>query len=68
MWDLKESHLKVEKWIVHYVKGNCKFRIKYFSKNTNNLVGYVYFDQVGDVDEYKSTFGYMFHLKSGVII
>ena len=67
MQDPRESHWKVEKSIVHYLKGNSHLFIEY-SRSTNLLVGYTHFDWVGDGDDWKSYSSFVFHFNDGPLV
>ena len=56
----KESHMIALKRIIKYVKTTVDFRV-WYSKDTNDvLVGYSDADWVGNVDDRKSTLGFVF--------
>lgn len=62
-----QAHLVAAKRILHYIKGTHSHGIFYASGGHCNLVGYVDSDWAGDVDERKSTSGFVFHMSSGAI-
>eukprot|EP00253_Pinus_taeda_P002382 PITA_02382 len=62
-----ESHWKATKSILHYVRGIVQFRIHYSAKASPLLVGFTNYDWVGDLDDRKSTAGYVFTLGFGPI-
>jgi hypothetical protein len=62
-----ESHWKVAKRILRYVRGTIQFGIHYSSGGTPLLVGFTDSDWAGDPDDRKSTVGYVFSLGSGPI-
>eukprot|EP00253_Pinus_taeda_P026026 PITA_26026 len=62
-----ESHLKVAKRILHYVRGTIQFGIHYSAEASPLLVGFTDSDWAGDPDDRKSTAGYVFTLGSGPI-
>jgi hypothetical protein len=59
-----ESHFKAAKRILRYVHGTVKFGIHYSSGGIPLLVGFTNSDWVGDLDDQKSTTGYVFNLVS----
>jgi hypothetical protein len=59
-----ESHWKVAKRIVRHVCGTVQFRIHYSSRGAPLLVGFIDLDWVCDLDDRKSTVGYVFSLGS----
>jgi hypothetical protein len=62
-----ESHWKSSKRILHYVRGTVQFEIHYSSRGTPLLVGFTDSGWDGDLDDHKSTAGYVFNLGSGPI-
>jgi hypothetical protein len=62
-----ESHWKVDKRILRYVRGTVQFGIHYSSGGTPLLVGFTDSDWVGNTDDRKSTAGYVFSLGSGPV-
>eukprot|EP00253_Pinus_taeda_P028371 PITA_28371 len=62
-----ESHWKAAKTILHYVRGTIQFGIHYSAEASPLLVGFTDFDWAGDLDDRKSTAGYVFTLGSGPI-
>ena len=52
---------------MHYIQGTHTYGIHYATGTGHQLVGYIDFDYVGEIDSHKSTSGYMFHLGSGPI-
>jgi len=58
------THFKAAKRILHYVKGTIDFGILYPSSSEFKLVGYSDSDWGGDVDDRKSTTGFIFYLGS----
>jgi hypothetical protein len=62
-----ESHWKVAKRILRYVRGIVHFRIHYSSGGTPLLVGFIDSDWADDPDDRKSTAGYVFSLGSGPV-
>lgn len=61
------THLKVAKRILRYLKGTIDLGLFYSSSNDFNLVGYCNSDYAGDVDDGKSTSGFVFFLGDCVI-
>eukprot|EP00253_Pinus_taeda_P027648 PITA_27648 len=62
-----ESHWKVAKRILCYVRGTVQFGIHYSAEASPLLVGFTDSDCAGDPDDQKSTAGYVFTLGSGPI-
>ncbi|PKU78069.1 putative mitochondrial protein [Dendrobium catenatum] len=56
------SHLKTAKRILRYIKGTIHFGLLYSSSNDFRLVGYSDSDWAGDMDDRKSTTGYVFFM------
>jgi hypothetical protein len=67
MQEPHELHWKDAKRILRYIRGTHTYGIHYSSYGNTNLVGYTDSDWVGDLDDRKSTSGYVFHLGSGPI-
>eukprot|EP00253_Pinus_taeda_P003922 PITA_03922 len=63
----RESHWKASKRILCYVRGIVQFGIHYSDKASPLLVGFTDSDWAGDLDDRKSTVGYVFTLGSGPI-
>ena len=63
-----DSHWLIRKMIFRYITGTRDYGILY-SKSSDDfiLVGYTYSDFTGNIDDIKSTSGYIFHLGSGAI-
>ena len=59
-------HWKAVKRILRYLKGTMDYSLCYQGKELR-LVGYSDVDQASDLDERKSTSGYIFLLNNGVI-
>ncbi|KAH9725216.1 hypothetical protein KPL70_007788 [Citrus sinensis] len=55
----KTTHFKVTKRILRYIKGTTNFGLLYSFSNDNKLVGYSDKDWGGDVDDRKSTTGFV---------
>jgi hypothetical protein len=56
------THFKAAKRIIRYVKGTIDFGLLYQSSNEFKLIGYSDNDWGGDVDDRKSTTGFVFYL------
>ena len=56
------SHLKAAKRILRYIKGTIDFGLYYSTSNNFKLVGYSDSDWAGDVDDRKSTTGFLFYM------
>uniref|UniRef100_A0A251T6N3 Putative zinc finger, CCHC-type n=1 Tax=Helianthus annuus TaxID=4232 RepID=A0A251T6N3_HELAN len=63
----KRSHWEAAKRILKYVKGTLDQGITYSKGGKQKLVGFSDSDYAGNVDDSKSTSGYIFHLGSGPI-
>ena len=59
-----ESHWKAEKRILQYIRGTIQFGIHYSIGGEPLLVGFIDSDWAGDLDDQKSTAGYVFSLGS----
>ena len=62
-----ESHWKVAKRILWYIRGTVQFGVHYSIGATPLLVGFTNSDWASDPDDRKSTTGYVFTLGSGPI-
>jgi hypothetical protein len=62
-----ESHWKVAKRILRYVRSTVQFGIHYSSRGTPLLVGFTDSYWADDPDDQKSTAGYVFILGSGPV-
>ena len=56
------THLKTAKRILCYIKGTLDFGLSYSSSNNFRLVGYSDSDWAGDLDDRKSTTGFLFYI------
>ena len=63
----KDTHWSAGKIILRYIAGTRDCGIMYSSTKNNDLIGYTDNDFAGSLDDMKSTYGYVFHLGSGVI-
>jgi hypothetical protein len=63
----KETHLQAWKRILRYVNGTKSHGILYIETNNFELVGYIDNDWRGNIDDWKSTFGYVFQIGLGAI-
>lgn len=63
----KESHLLDTKRILRYLRGTTSFGIFYKKGEKSDLIGYTDSDYAGDIDDRKSTSGYVFMPGSGAI-
>lgn len=61
-----ELHLQAVKRILRYLKGTFDYGIMY-KREVSDLVAYTDSDYAGDLDDRKSTSGYVFLLSSGAI-
>ena len=62
MEEPKTTHLLEAKKILHYIKGTTTSVLFYSSIDDFQLVGYIDSDWEGDLDERKSTSGYVFFI------
>ena len=62
-----ESHWKAAKRILQYIRGTIQFRIHYNTGGKPLLVGFTDLDWAVDLDDRKSTTGYVFSLGSRTI-
>ncbi|XP_047249970.1 secreted RxLR effector protein 161-like [Capsicum annuum] len=63
----KELHLLAAKMIFRCLKGIVDFELVNKRGEKTNLIGFSDSDYAGDMDDRKSTFGYVFMLSSGVV-
>uniref|UniRef100_A0A251SKN6 Putative zinc finger, CCHC-type n=1 Tax=Helianthus annuus TaxID=4232 RepID=A0A251SKN6_HELAN len=63
----KKSHWEAAKRILKYIKGTQQQGITYTKGGKKQLVGFSDSDYAGNVDDSKSTSGYIFHLGSGPV-
>uniref|UniRef100_A0A2N9EUJ4 CCHC-type domain-containing protein n=1 Tax=Fagus sylvatica TaxID=28930 RepID=A0A2N9EUJ4_FAGSY len=62
------EHWNAVKWIFRYLKGTAEYGILFSRQpGTNSVVGYVDADYAGEVDDRRSTTGYVFTLSGGPI-
>ena len=62
-----ELHLQAAKRVLRYLKGTTGFGIFYKKGGDDKLVAYTNSDYVGDLEDRKSTLGYVFLLSSGAV-
>ncbi|PNX57093.1 putative copia-type protein, partial [Trifolium pratense] len=62
-----ETHMMAAKRILRYIRGTLEFGILYRKENQTELIAYSDSDYGGDVDDRKSTSGYVFMLGSGAV-
>jgi len=62
-----EQHMRAAKRILRYVQGTVGYGIRYKQRGGQDLVGFVDSDYAGDVDDRKSTSGYVFLLGGGAV-
>ena len=62
-----EMHLQVAKRALRYLKGTNDFEIFYKKGGDEELVAYTDSDYAGDLEDRKSTSGYVFLLSSGAV-
>lgn len=63
----KEVHLQAVKRIIRYLKGTCEFGLFYHKNGTRDLIGYTDSDYANDVEDRKSTSGYVFMMSKAAI-
>ncbi|XP_050902735.1 uncharacterized mitochondrial protein AtMg00810-like [Lathyrus oleraceus] len=56
------THFKAEKRIIRYIKGITNFDLHYYSYNNYEIIDYSDSDWSGDLDDRKSTTGFMFFM------
>ncbi|XP_070045497.1 uncharacterized mitochondrial protein AtMg00810-like [Nicotiana tomentosiformis] len=61
------THLKVTRSILRYLKRTIDFGLFYSCSSDFNLMGFCDSDYAGDIDDRKSTTGFMFFLGDSVI-
>ncbi|XP_019248334.1 PREDICTED: uncharacterized protein LOC109227589 [Nicotiana attenuata] len=61
------THLKVTRRILRYLKGTINFGLFYSSSSDFNLMGFCDSEYAGDIDDRKSTTGFVFFLGDYVI-
>jgi len=62
-----ELHLQVVKRVLRYLKGTSDFGIFYKKGGSDDLVAYADSDYAGDLEDRKSTPGYVFLISSGAV-
>ena len=62
-----DMHLQVAKRVMRYIKGTAEFGIYYKKQDNEELVAFTDSDYAGDVDDRKSTSGYLFLLGGGAV-
>ena len=62
-----ELHLQVAKRVLRYLKGTTEYGIFYNKGGDDELVAYTDSNHVGDLNDRKSTSGYVFLLSSGAV-
>ena len=63
-----ENHWNEAKTVLRYIKGTLDYGIKYTDASDVELTGYSDFDWVGNLDDQRSTTGYVFSIGSGVVL
>ncbi|XP_050888292.1 uncharacterized mitochondrial protein AtMg00810-like [Lathyrus oleraceus] len=56
------THFKATKRILRYIKGTINFGLHYYSSNNYEIIGYSDSDWSGDLDDRKSTIGFVFFM------
>lgn len=62
-----ELHYQATKKALRYVKGTMNYEILYEKKGVEELVGFTDSDYAGDIEDRKSTYGYVFMLSEGAV-
>jgi hypothetical protein len=62
-----ELHLQAAKRVLRYLKGTMDLRVFYRKESNGELMAYTDSDYAGDVDDRKSTSGYVFLLSEGAV-
>jgi hypothetical protein len=63
-----KQHWDAVKWIFRYLKGTTDYGINFVRQKSDlSVVGYVDVDYAGDLDDRRSTIGYVFTLTGGPI-
>ena len=62
----KKDHFMAAKRILRYIKGTLNHGLFYTYSKNSKLVGYSDSDDGGDLDDGKSTSGYVFHIGSAI--
>lgn len=62
-----QLHLQAAKRVLRYLKGTTDFGIFYRKGGDDELIGYSDSDYAGDLEDRKSTSGYVFLLSSGAV-
>jgi hypothetical protein len=62
-----ESHWNATKEVLRYLKGTLDYGIKYIDASDVELIGYSDSDWVGNLDDRRSTTGYVFNIGSRVV-
>ena len=60
-------HLQVAKRALRYLKGTMNYGIHYKKKGSGKLLAYTDSDYAGDIEDRKSTSGYVFLMNSGAV-
>ena len=70
MSNLRKQHWKVVKWVLRYLRGTARLGLVFQKLETGKprlLQGYVDADNEGDLDQRRSTMGYVFTIAECVI-
>ncbi|WKA06751.1 hypothetical protein VitviT2T_024636 [Vitis vinifera] len=62
-----ELHLQIAKRVLRYLRGTTNLGIFYKKGENDKLVSFTDSDYVGDLEDRKSTSGYVFMLSSGAV-
>ena len=62
-----QQHWTALKRVLRYLKGTVNYGLMYSSKTSKECVGYSDADWAGDLDDRKSTSGYLFQISGGAV-
>ena len=62
-----QQHWTAFKWVLRYLKGTVHFGIMYTKESSKECIGYSDADWAGDLDDRKSTSGYLFKISGGAV-
>ncbi|XP_056163923.1 secreted RxLR effector protein 161-like [Syzygium oleosum] len=68
MEDPTKKHLQAAKRILHYLKGTASLGLFYKKGENSNLFGFTDSDYASDIEDRKSTSGYVFTLSSAAVL
>ena len=62
-----KAHWTAMKRVLRYLKGTVNYGIRYSQKSSSDCVGFSDADWAGDIDDRKSTSGYLFQISGGPV-